>query len=450
MARVRIERGGAWDRAVIENELGSPPLDILPVCWPVITVDGQVDSDATGWLAYVAARSGGPGIPKTATSYAESLAQFRAFLADRNTSLRGATRAHIVEYVRKRTVDDTTRVSGNTWARDRSAIKQFYEWLRETHCIEPPITIDRLHTSRGTLSSMREGRNVPKSSAAGTPLDPRQARILVSTAWEHGASGAANGTLTGSRDAAFIALGLACGARANTLTHLTIYELPDKGEPGDLVEMRLPGSTGKTQREVRLPAFRRHLAHVYNYATPDGGSRQMLIKDWRPDDPIHIAQPPTRNFHGITDSNGVKRPFNTMTADERRRLLTPEGQPAMLFLSARDGAPLRYATAKEITGDSSRVSEMHAINRGSFFPHVHTHDLRHTYATHLAALFFLGVPAGPGADMHGRPHRVDIRNAVLMASTGLGHVGPDTTALYIQQVGMMSLHHTVDDFLGKT
>lgn len=255
----------------------------------------------------------------------------------------------------------------------------------------------------------------------------------------------------GARDAALIALGLACGARANTLTHLTIWEVPDPADPGDLVGMRLPGAITKGRREVRLPAFRAHLEHVWSYARPGTGSRALMLKGWQPNDPIHVRQVHKRpgSFWGITDTDGRKHAFNELTADQRRRLLTPDGEPAILLLSARTGGPLARTSAQEITGDVSRIAEATAIAEGRSFPHVHTHDLRHTYATHLAALFMLGVATGPGRDLHGRPHRIDVASAVKMAGIGLGHINEATTSLYIQQVGLMCAHYTVADFLGR-
>jgi site-specific recombinase XerD len=451
MTIVRLVRGGSWNAHAIERELGVRPLAVDPVLSPVLTVDGFVESDATEWLAHVHARTGGTNATKTAESYAESLVALTRFLNDQNTSLRGATRLHIVRYVNYRTVNHLTRVAGTTWSRDRTVIKQFYEWLLETHGVALPITLDSIHTTRGDTTSMREGRNIAKASAAGTPLEPAQIPQLLSAAWRMGPNGQmSDANLTGARDAAFIALGLACGARANTLAHLTIYELPDPTAPGDLIEMRLPGAVSKSRREVRLPAFSRHLKLVFDYARAVGGSRRMLVKGWTPQNPIRVKEAPTPDFHGIIDVHGNRHDFNSMNADVRRRLVTLDGEPAMLFLSTRDGSPLEYSSAQELTGDVSRIAEANAAAHGGHFPHIHTHDLRHTYATHLASLFMLGVATGPGRDMHGHPHRVDVRSAIQMATTGLGHVNESTTALYTQQIGLMSLRYSVDDFLGRT
>lgn len=449
MPRVQAYRGGAWSPAVVGSILGTPPLDVRPVTAPIITVDGLVERDATDWLAHVAARTGGPQSTRTAESYAESLRLFIDFLVQRRTTLRGATRRHIVDYVNYRTVE-VTRVSGNTWTRDRTTIKQFYEWLREEHGVEPPITIDYVRTPRGTVSSMREGRNLPKASAAGTPLEPPQLDELLAAALTYGANRTERGGYTGVRDAALIALGAACGGRADTLAHLTVYEIPPAVDhEGDLTAMILPGAIAKTRREVRLPAFTHHLDRVRRFIDPSTGARRHQLSGWKPANPIRIAQEPTPRFHGIVDTDGVRRPFRDMTADERRRLLTPSGEPAMIFLTFHTGKPLAAATTQEITGDVSAMAERDAALHGRPFPHVHTHDLRHTYATHLAAVFYFGVPTAEGTDMRGRPRRVDVRSAVSMASAGLGHVNERTTALYIQQVGVMSRRYTTDDFLGR-
>jgi site-specific recombinase XerD len=444
MPRVRIEYGGSWDAGAVEQVLGVPPLDIPPVGAPVLSVDGLVEADASTWLVEVHARTGGT---KTAKSHAESLQRFASFLLERGTTLRGAHNGHVVDYVRHRTEAAATRVAGATWQRDRTAIKQFYEWLRDRYGTALPFTLDVVPTPGGPVESMREGRGIPAAGAAGTPLEPPQIPELLAAARRAGVSGPSGGTSpAGARDVAFIALGLACGARADTLAHLTIYELPDPSLPGELVEMYLPGAVSKGRREVRLQAFRRHLDPVYDYLDPQHGSRRLLLKDWRPPDPIRAAQPPVPGSREIFDTAGTRYRFNSMTAAERRRLLTPDGEPAMLFLSARDGAPLSYRTAEELTADVSRAAEAAARARGAFFPHVHTHDLRHTYATHLAALYLLGAAE---RDRPG-PHRVDARSAVRMAATGLGHLDADTTAVYIRQVGRMCQQYGAADFLGRT
>jgi hypothetical protein len=59
MARVIVERGGQWDLGAFEDELGVPPIDVPFVDWPVLLIDGIIESDATDWLRYVAARTAG-------------------------------------------------------------------------------------------------------------------------------------------------------------------------------------------------------------------------------------------------------------------------------------------------------------------------------------------------------------------------------------------------------
>ena len=90
-SRVRVIYGGPWDPDVLADVLGERPHDLRPVLSPVLTVDGLVEEDATEWLAYVRAKTGGT---TTAKSYAESLRAYASFLLDKNCSLRGATNAH--------------------------------------------------------------------------------------------------------------------------------------------------------------------------------------------------------------------------------------------------------------------------------------------------------------------------------------------------------------------
>lgn len=306
MGRAAVIAGGTWDAGLLERELGVAPLRVEPVLAPVLTVDGHIEPDATAWLREVHSRLAG----STATKTAESLKLFTEFLLDQNTTLRGAGRQHIVAYVSHRTVDAATRVSGTTWGRERTAIKQFYEWLRETHRIELPFTVDMVPTPRGMVSSMREGRNVPKASAAGAPLEPPQIPDLIAAAWRVGLDGEVNPrNVTGARDATYIGLGLACGGRADTLTHLTVYELPDPSQRADLVSMHLPGVISKSRREARVLAFRHHLQHVYDYANPSGGSRRLMLKGWTPQDPIRVAE--------VSGSAGSSTPTGTGAGSTR-------------------------------------------------------------------------------------------------------------------------------------
>lgn len=449
MARVQVVQGGSWDAEVIERDLGVPPIPGLPpVLSPVMLVDGRIEPDATQWLAEVHARTAGTD---TAQSYGDSLSGWIGHLLRSNTSLRGATRDHLIAYVNVRTVAAETRVAGTTWRRDRTTIKQFHTWLRESHGVAAPFTVDTIIGPRGPVESMREGRGVPASAASGTPLTPGQIPDLLAAAWRLGPDGVVGDTLVGGRDAAFIGLGLACGARLRTLANLTIWELPDPSQPGDLIEMRLPGAVVKGRREVRLPAFRSHLKHVWSYAQPITGSRRHLLRGWQPTDPIRVTEVHNKpgGFYGITDDQGRRYAFNSLSAAERRRLLTPDGEPALLFLNAYTGAPLSQNSAQELTGNISRIAEANAEENNTSFPHVHTHDLRHTYATHLAAVFMLGVPTSGHRDLHGNPHRVDISSAIKMACVGLGHLDEGTTALYTQQIGLMLTRYTLHDFLGR-
>ena len=190
----QVVQGGQWDVVFVERELCVPPLPIPPVLAPVLTVDGQVGPDASQWLAEVHARTAGT---LTAQTYADSLAQFAAFLQRANTSLRGATRDHVIRYVNARTVESATRVSGSTWALDRAAIKQFYLWLRQTHGVALPFTLDTVTTPRRPVESMREDRGVAKAAAAGTPLR-RSSRPSTSTAWRSPTTSSSRGTRSSS------------------------------------------------------------------------------------------------------------------------------------------------------------------------------------------------------------------------------------------------------------
>lgn len=180
--RVQLVQGGKWDVGLVERELGVPPLPIPPVLAPVLTIDGQVEPDAGQPVAEVHARTVGT---LTAQSCVDRLARVAAFLQRANTSLRGATRDHVVGFVNARTVESATRASGSTWARDRAAIKQpMCGWARtlassggsarRTAAGDDPETDradGRFRTSRRSARDARGPRGLPAPgrSSRGCP-----------------------------------------------------------------------------------------------------------------------------------------------------------------------------------------------------------------------------------------------------------------------------------------
>jgi integrase len=72
--------------------------------------------------------------------------------------------------------------------------------------------------------------------------------------------------------------------------------------------------------------------------------------------------------------NGVRRPWDTLTPGERRRLVAPGGGSCLLALKGGGGPFTAWPTVFERTADRLRA------RFEPRFPHVHPHRLRHSFA----------------------------------------------------------------------
>jgi integrase len=83
-----------------------------------------------------------------------------------------------------------------------------------------------------------------------------------------------------------------------------------------------------------------------------------------------VTNPDARGGH----INGVRRRWDTLTPDERRRLISPGGGSCLLALR-NDGGPFTaWTTVFERTGDRIRA------RFEPRFPHIFPHRLRHSFA----------------------------------------------------------------------
>jgi integrase len=115
------------------------------------------------------------------------------------------------------------------------------------------------------------------------------------------------------------------------------------------------------------------LAAVHHYlgldraAATDGSS-------WRPPrswgEPLLVTDPDARGGR----INGVRRPWDSLTPGERRRLVAPGGGSCLIAARADGGPFTAWPTVFERTADRIRSTSEPR------FPHVHPHRLRHTFA----------------------------------------------------------------------
>ncbi len=325
MARVRVHRGGDWESRSWNAPSSRPARRS--------TSNGSRDHHRrsrrerciTAWLREVDARS---GLRKTRTAITPRR-QPRTFLhyitAQKHVTPRRNKRAR-------------RRIHQYPHHRSESSLGQHDRFRPRDHTWFLRVVARR--TRDPVADHARRAANTQRTSAvdARRPRHPESKRRTdtARTAADRSTPRRGDDTqqrpeLHISRDAAFISLGLACGARADTLAHLLTYEVPQapratprKPSPieGDLIQMRLPGAVSKTSREVVLPP---------SVTTSTESADSSILKEaadgtnWTTD-ATQASDPgcnrPTAKFRGIVDTDGVRRPFNTMTADDRRRLVT--------------------------------------------------------------------------------------------------------------------------------
>jgi len=176
-----------------------------------------------------------------------------------------------------------------------------------------------------------------------------------------------------ARNAAIGELALATGLRLQEFTHLLTYEIPVLPSKPTSVPIPFPVPSGITKGRKCRTTWTSYeaLASVHRYLELD---RAVTVEGsgWRPrrGEPLVVRDPDARGGR----INGVRRSWESLTPDERRRLVAPGGGSCLVALR-NDGGPFTaWATVFERTANRLRA------RFEPRFPHVHPHRLRHSFA----------------------------------------------------------------------
>jgi site-specific recombinase XerD len=372
-------------------ELDSRPL--IPEQMPVLVDDDLVFEDAPGgprptvavnrWLRMLPA-SGAPS-PNTWEVYARAVKDWMEFLAEHGVGLfdsRERLKLALSRYAEYRATGPLARrLAASTWGQHMSILSLFYRWAIEDGLAQAePFTY---RTARalfhGTGREVKVNlavRRTPKPHVTIKYLEPDFAALFV-----NGLRGLApDGVLdTGyhgrelARNAAIGELALATGLRLQEFTHLLTYEIPSLPGKPIAVPIPFPVPSGITKgRKFRTTWISYEvLAAVHRYleldraVTADGSG-------WRPvrGEPLLVSDPDARGGR----INGVRCSWESLTPQERRRLVAPGGGSYLVALR-NDGGPFTaWATVFERTANRLRA------RFEPRFPHVHPHRLRHSFA----------------------------------------------------------------------
>lgn len=433
--------------------LGEPPLPVPEIALSSILVDGRFHTASNRWLTTRRAKA-----PRTIEENARDLAAWIDYLRNEhgltgpdeaNADVFAATEDHLLAYHAKLQHQPGTRISPDAWRKRLSVIKQFHEYAQQRYGLRPPFHLKTVFTASGAKVTTTGLAPRVRKNSVGSPVDPYYANDLVQGAWRIDANGEEHGDECVERDAAYISFGLGSGARRHTLFGLTIHELPPP-RTGVINVMRIPDLITKGDAGGDALVFEHRLQPVRDYIS---GARTDLAalsrKHFHPDDPLVITEADTHQWRAVDHAGRPRRGrWNDTTIDDRLQMVHDDGTSPMVWLNTRNGCPLGYRQLHRIVATAASFTRSH-INPG-FPARFRPHDLRHTFAVHMAVAIVRGRIerdiAGPAARAYATPL---VRDAVHIVCASMGHTNPQTTTTYLTHATSQLLSGIpIDAYLG--
>ncbi len=435
---IKVIRPVTVDPSVIERVMGVVPLDVEHVDAPSIWVDGAFHPSASRWLFRKYRLR---PVDATIKSHAARLSNYISFLRDEcglvgneqsTSDVFMASAEDLRKFYRARQFTPETKVSSASWQAQLSTIKQFHEFLRDTYRLPLPFRLESFLNPVGMrVTSAVELRPRTRVGSRGTPVTPEFAEVLVQAAYRIDSTGRQLDSRTTDRDAAFVSLGLATGMRLSTLANITVYEMPPR-VTDDFTVIRVPDFVTKGDAGGEAFVFAHRLGVVHNYIN---GQRADVIanarRPYRPTNPIQLLSADSETWEGMVDHRIWTMRWTESDAKVRRRLVCEDGSSPIVWLNGYVPSPIGVSRAGDITTDARDWARGH-IN-ADFPATFRTHDLRHTYATHLVVCMFKRTIADwvhPSVADAYRP--TQLAGAVEMVKLSLGHASDASTKLYIQ------------------
>jgi len=451
---VRVVAARQVDRERIEELIADKPLPVEHVDSPSILVDGRFHTAACAWLRRKHALR---PVEATIRSHAYRLAKYIAFLRSErgldhpdewSADVFAATADDLRALYRDRQFTQATRVSSASWRAQLSTIKQFHEFLKEVYQVPLPFQLTAFTTPDGfSGTSVSELRPRTRTGSRGTPVTPGYAELLIQGAYRVDRDGRQHDGLVVDRDAAFISLGLATGMRLGTLSYVTTHEIPARSH-APFTTIRVPDFITKGDAGGDALVFSHHLDAVHGYIN---GARQQQLdesrKKYRPHDPIWIVEADSDSWS--TEVRGRRQTCRWVETDAsvRRRLLEQDGSTPVVWLNAYKSSPITYDQAGSIVSGARDWTRNHVHE--DFPARFRTHDLRHTYATHLTVCIFKqSVAPHLHPDVADAYTPVRVADAVEIAKLSLGHASESSTRLYVQHAHRF-LDIDIIEFLGE-
>lgn len=347
-------------------------------------VDGRTRPSvvANRWLRELPTR--GAPAARTWAIYAGVLRQWLEFVRSRGIDPFGEElRLAVSAYAGHRLSGPLdARLRSSTWNLHVGVLADFYQWaVAEGYATAVPFAFRQARrlTEGGWVGYERNlaKLRVAKPHTTIKYLEPDFAAVFVNALAGLCPDGTADEAFRGrqvGRNAAMAALLLASGLRRREFTHLLVDEIPPLPARRTVVPIPLPVghavAKGGKQRTTWVSYDALAAVHEYIVFERAGSARGS---SWRPaGEPLMVSR---ADWDGAV-INGVRRPWRSLTAAERLRLVAESGGSCLLAVQA-DGAPfVDWATLFRRT--SQRIRDRFEPR----FPIVSPHRLRHSFAMH--------------------------------------------------------------------
>ncbi|MEY9840502.1 site-specific integrase [Streptacidiphilus sp. EB103A] len=398
---------------------------------------------------------------KTWKSYAQAVRSWMEFLATVNVAPfgeRATLRAALSAFSEYRFAGPLkARWDEGTWTQNINTVARFYAWaVEEGHCPEVPftyVTVTR-YTEAGPQSVRRNTASMRRAKPHVTVkyLEADFSELLMRALGGLRPDGTPDGFRGHhlGRNAAMGSLVESSGLRAQEFTHLLTYELPRPTARRSEVPVRFPlaAQITKGKKPRTTWASWDALTEMWQYIDLD---RQALTagREYRPDprlgEPLLVTEPDWEGGRVY----GRRTSWRKLTLNERLRLVTPEGTPAIIALQS-DGSPfVDWATVLR------RTSERIRRDFEPRFPTVSPHTLRHTMAMATLERLVKGHYQRAAALVADTDENAALalyltkEDPMLVLRDLLGHTSVLTTEIYVQRLDVQRIYRDLYGEAGR-
>ncbi|PJN37420.1 integrase [Streptomyces sp. CB02959] len=398
--------------------------------------------------------SGAPA-RRTWKTYAQAVRAWLEFLADRGVDPfgeRNEVRAALSAFSEYRFAGPLkARWEAGTWNLNINAVARFYDWaVDQGHCAAQPFTytIVRRYTDAGAQKARRNTASVrvakPHARVKYLESDFRQmfVRALAGLRPDGEPDGFRGRHL--GRNAAMATLVFSSGKRAQEFTHLLSYELPSLPARRSDVPIRFPLAAqitkGKKARETWTDYDA--LLEMHQYMDLDRAT-VLMGRTYAPNARLGAPLPVTNpDWEGGT-VGGRRMSWRKLTLNERLRMVTPEGNPAIIAVQS-DGSPfVDWATTFR------RTSERIRRDFEPRFPTVTPHMLRHSFAMATLEKLVKGHYARAAALVTDADEDAALalyltkQDPLMVLRDLLGHSSVTTTEMYLARLDVQRIYRDV-------